>query len=83
MKQREGVGDDAPVSVDQDQHSDGEAPSQAESHVLEGIVVQGPATRKLADGTTTKMYADDEMRFMQGRYIGVEGQLHRGTFSFF
>ena len=45
MKQREGVGDDAPVSVDQDQHSDGEAPSQAESHVLEGVVVQGPATR--------------------------------------
>ena len=45
--------------------------------------VQGPATRTLADGTTTTLYADYDMRFMQGRYIGVDGRLHRGTFSFF
>ncbi len=45
--------------------------------------MQGPAIRTLADGTATTLYCDYDMRFMQGLYVGVDGQLHRGTFSFF
>lgn len=45
--------------------------------------LQGPAIQTLADGTTTTLYADYDMRFMKGLYIGVDGRPHQGTFSFF
>lgn len=45
--------------------------------------LQGPAIRTLADGTTTTLYSDYDMRFMKGLYIGVDGRPHQGTFSFF
>lgn len=45
--------------------------------------LQGPAIQTLANGTTTTLYADYDMRFMKGLYVGVDGRLHQGTFSFF
>lgn len=45
--------------------------------------MQGPAIRTLSDGTKTTLYADYDMRFMQGEYVGVDGNRHEGTFSFF
>jgi hypothetical protein len=51
--------------------------------VIAAAHVQGPATRTLSNGATTTLYADYDLRFMQGRYIGVDGQCHHGTFSFF
>ena len=42
-----------------------------------------PAIQTLADGTTTTLYCDYDMRFMKGLYVGVDGRAHRGTFSFF
>lgn len=34
-------------------------------------------------GRTNRLFFDDDMRFMQGHYIGVDGQEHNGTFGFF
>jgi hypothetical protein len=45
--------------------------------------LSGPVTRTLSDGTTTTLYSDYDMRFMQGLYVGVDGKHHQGTFSFF
>ncbi len=33
-------------------------------------------------GATTRLTFDNDMRFMQGAYIGVDGKKHRGTFGF-
>ena len=32
-------------------------------------------------GTTSSLLFDVDLRFMQGRYIGVDGETHTGTFS--
>jgi len=34
-------------------------------------------------GETTQLYFLTDFRFMQGKYIGVDGRQHHGTFSFF
>ena len=34
-------------------------------------------------GETTQLYFITDFRFMQGKYIGVDGRQHNGTFSFF
>ena len=34
-------------------------------------------------GPTSRLFFDNDMRFMQGHYIGVDGQEHNGTFGFF
>jgi hypothetical protein len=31
---------------------------------------------------TPGLLYDADMRFMQGKYVGVDGDLHRGTFGF-
>ena len=36
-----------------------------------------------ASGTTITGFTDLDMRFMSGRYIGVDGKHHHGTFGFF
>jgi hypothetical protein len=33
-------------------------------------------------GNQTRLLFDADMRFMRGQYIGVDGNLHRGTFAF-
>jgi hypothetical protein len=43
--------------------------------------IRGTARRVGADGAT--LFFDNDMRFMQGQYIGVDGELHNGTFGFF
>lgn len=39
------------------------------------------ATEIQGTGTDGLLF-DVDMRFMQGRYVGVDGRLHRGTFGF-
>jgi hypothetical protein len=51
--------------------------------VIAAAHLQGPAIRTLSDGTTTTLYCDYDMRFMQGLYVGVDGKNHQGTFAFF
>ena len=34
-------------------------------------------------GETTQLYFLTDFRFMKGKYIGVDGRQHHGTFSFF
>lgn len=41
-----------------------------------------PETGKLTDQTFDLPFATD-VRFMQGTYVGVDGQQHQGTFAFF
>ena len=45
--------------------------------------VQGKGTGwNTTTGVTTRYSFDSDNRFMQGEYIGVTGQRHRGTFGF-
>jgi hypothetical protein len=45
--------------------------------------IQGTGTGTDTDtGTTSSLNFDVDMRFMQGVYIGVDGETHRGTFGF-
>jgi hypothetical protein len=70
-------------------HVFGPAPGAELSSItdFDGVIgaahLQGPAIQTLADGSTTTLYCDYDMRFMKGLYIGVDGRAHRGTFSFF
>lgn len=43
--------------------------------------VQGHATRLDRNGATG-LFFDNDMRFMTGMYVGVDGQKHSGTFGF-
>jgi hypothetical protein len=43
-----------------------------------GAHVQGTGT----DGHGTSLLWDADLRFMQGVYRGVDGQVHTGTFAF-
>ncbi len=46
--------------------------------------VTGNGTRTDAKTSKTKrLFFDTDVRFMDGHYIGVDGQQHGGTFSFF
>ena len=40
-------------------------------------------TTRRVDSTGATLFFDNDMRFMQGQYIGVDGVLHNGTFGFF
>jgi len=44
--------------------------------------VQGTGTATNPDGTTERLLFDTDMRFMQGRYVALDGAVHRGTFGF-
>lgn len=45
--------------------------------------IQGTGTGTNTDtGVTSRLTFDADMRFMQGVYVGVDGQLHHGTFGF-
>jgi hypothetical protein len=45
--------------------------------------LQGTGTgTNTSTGTKTSLLFDVDMRFMQGAYIGVDGDAHRGTFGF-
>lgn len=50
----------------------------------EGIVTRGGGGGGLSTPTATgdRLVYDADMRFMQGRYIGEDGQEHDGTFAF-
>jgi hypothetical protein len=43
--------------------------------------VQGAGTATGPDGKTEVLLYDTDMRFMKGTYVGVDGDLHRGTFA--
>lgn len=48
-----------------------------------GAEVQGTGTATNTDtGATSPLLFDVDMRFMQGVYVGMDGERHRGTFSF-
>lgn len=48
-----------------------------------GAEVQGMGTATNTDtGVTSRLLFDVDMRFMQGVYVGMDGERHRGTFSF-
>jgi len=48
-----------------------------------GAEVQGTGTATKTDtGATTPLLFDVDMRFIQGVYVGMDGERHRGTFSF-
>jgi hypothetical protein len=49
---------------------------------LAEITGTGTATNTKT-GKTTKVSFATDFRFMKGKYIGVDGKPHRGTFSFF
>ena len=49
----------------------------AAAHIL------GTATEYQGNTTTPGLLLDGDLRFMQGVYIGVDGQTHQGTFGFF
>ena len=45
--------------------------------------VTGNGTRtETSTGSTSRLFFDTDMRFMQGHYIGVDGESHEGTFCF-
>src|SRR6476660_7425570 len=44
--------------------------------------VQGTGTATNPDGSTETLLFDTDMRFMQGVYVGQDGEVHRGTFGF-
>ncbi len=45
------------------------------------VTVTPPVT--IGTGTLSRLFFDNDMRFMKGQYIGVDGQQHTGTFSLF
>lgn len=45
--------------------------------------IQGTGMGVGANGAPVSIFFDNDMRVMQGQYIGVDGQLHNGTFGFF
>ncbi|HKV56981.1 MAG TPA: twin-arginine translocation signal domain-containing protein [Ktedonobacteraceae bacterium] len=48
-----------------------------------GAEVQGTGTAtNTGTGATSALLFDVDMRFMQGVYVGMDGETHRGTFSF-
>ena len=48
-----------------------------------GAVIQGNVQQIDANtGATTLRFFDNDMRFMKGDYIGVDGKQHTGTFGF-
>jgi hypothetical protein len=44
--------------------------------------VRGTGTAKNPDGSVETLLFDTDMRFMQGVYVGQDGNVHRGTFGF-
>jgi len=46
--------------------------------------IQGTGTQvnTVTNVTTSGLLYDADMRFMQGKYVGVDGEVHRGTFGF-
>ena len=46
--------------------------------------VTGNGTRTdTSTGHTSRLFFDTDMRFMQGHYVGVDGEQHEGTFCLF
>jgi hypothetical protein len=44
-------------------------------------IVRGTGTGRQG-GVVTQFPFDSDMRFMKGRYVGVDGRIHTGTFGF-
>lgn len=44
--------------------------------------VQGTGTARNPDGSVETLLFDTDMRFMQGTYVGLDGEVHQGTFGF-
>lgn len=44
--------------------------------------VQGTGTATNPDGSTETLLFDTDMRFMNGVYVGADGQVHKGAFGF-
>jgi len=49
----------------------------ASAHIL------GTATQIQGGTRTPGLLVDHDLRFMKGRYVGVDGKVHHGTFGFF
>jgi hypothetical protein len=45
-------------------------------------LIRGTGTRTHPDGHTTPQLFEVDMRFMEGVYVGLDGQHRRGTFAF-
>jgi hypothetical protein len=45
--------------------------------------IQGTGKGTNAGGAPFTVYFDNDMRFMRGQYIGVDGERHHGTIGFF
>ena len=50
--------------------------------VVAVAAIAGTGTRTNASGGRNQFFFDSDQRFMQGTYIGVDGQRHKGTFGF-
>jgi len=44
--------------------------------------VRGTGTATNPDGSTETLLYDTDVRFMNGTYVGRDGEVHRGTFGF-
>jgi hypothetical protein len=44
--------------------------------------VRGTGTATNPDGSTETLLYDTDLRFMNGVYVGRDGEVHRGTFGF-
>ena len=50
--------------------------------VVAVAAIAGTGTMTDAAGARTRFFFDSDQRFMQGTYIGANGQRHKGTFGF-
>jgi hypothetical protein len=44
--------------------------------------VRGSGTATYPDGSSETLLYDTDLRFMNGVYVGQDGEVHRGTFGF-
>jgi hypothetical protein len=51
--------------------------------VIAAAHILGTVTQIQGGQSTRGLLVDGDVRFMQGKYVGVDGHVHQGTFGFF